>query len=253
MWGDDMRIIYEGVDITDKIDMRACVIEDTCDDRADLLEITFNRPQDWEMWQPQIDDEIRVTHEYLDTGTMYVTELEPTEDTYMIRANTMKLATREKRWMSWEKKTLGNIMDDCAKLCGMDWMLYGLDNGITYDYMMMDNESVPAFLRRLLRMEGAVLKCCAGRFVGIGVNYANRLEAVHRMDVESRKDTDMTQAYMPYTAWKSVTVNGYEAEGKAEDTDVQAGDSQTFFLHTRNADEAKRWAKGLLLTNNMMV
>ena len=57
-----MKILYEGVDITDRVRLSSCEVRDACGGRCDSALIAFEDSGRWFSWQPQVDDAIELEH-----------------------------------------------------------------------------------------------------------------------------------------------------------------------------------------------
>ena len=67
-----MRLIYQGTDITDSVDIISAVHRDVSDRRCDGLELTLDHAAAWYGWGPQTDDTILLTENGYSTGTLYL-------------------------------------------------------------------------------------------------------------------------------------------------------------------------------------
>lgn len=245
-----MRIYYEGVDITDDVDVRKCIHTDVSGGRRDMLDIEFEYSRKWFGWQPQRDDSIRVSLNGYDTGILHVNTILPEHGRYRIIATGAKSAARRKCWASYEEKTLNAIMGLCAAECGMSHGLYGISGGITYPYIQRENEDSMAFLDRLLMLEGGRLKCLNGKMRGIGIEYAQGLPAGQVLEIDS------TQMQAWYTRREDIKLSGITvqtpyARASAYDSSAGGGSHQIITtLPLQDGMQAGRWARGLLLNHN---
>ena len=128
--------------------------------------------------------------------------------------------------------------------------LYGFDGELDYPFVLRQNEGCAAFLQRLMRWEGGVLKTFDGRFVGISCAYAQSLHAAQTLKISAQ------QAGFAYRRREDAEYCGLKivtpyAEAAAIDADA-AGDNAPVINHlpALSAAQAGRWARGLLLTNN---
>ena len=172
-----MRLYYEGTDITDDVRIAGAVHRDAAGGRCDALELTLERADDWYRWGPQRDDEIRIVHDGYDTGRLYLNTVLPENNKYRILATGMKSAARRQASAAYANATLSTLLGVCAAECGMEAELYGFDGELDYPFVLRQNEGCAAFLQRLMRWEGGVLKTFDGRFVGISCAYAQSLHA----------------------------------------------------------------------------
>lgn len=245
-----MILYYEGVDITDDVDVKKCIYTDVSGGRRDMLEIEFEYSEKWFGWQPQRDDTIRVKLDGLDTGFLYVNTVLPEQGRYRIIATGAKSMARRAATASFEEKTLGTIMGTCAGECGMEYGLYGINAGIIYPYILRENETATAFLDRMLILEGGRLKCLNGKLRGIGIEYAQSLTATQRIEIDS---TQLQARYQRREDMKYAGVTVVSPFAKASAYDSSAGGNNHPVITTLPAldnAQAGRWARGILMNHN---
>lgn len=245
-----MEIYYQGKNITDCVQVRSCRVRDTCGKRCDSLEIEFENAADWFRWGPEEDDQLRVALGGYDSGTMYVNTVLPEAGRYRIAATALPCRARRKAWQSFIGKTVEEILRSCAMSCGMGYQIFGMDGSAVIPYIQQEAESPAAFLFRLLRLEGATLKCVNGKMTAIGISYSQERAAHQTMEITSR---DRAAEYRRSgTAVRALTVRTPYAEARAEDEAVPSSHIQivTSDYPALNAVQAGRWARGLLLCLN---
>lgn len=245
-----MNIIYQGVDITSYVTVKACTVRDAAGDRCDSLDIEFENAAGWDTWKPAKDDEISVIHNGYDSGIMYVNSVIPKEDKYRIFATSLPCKARNKGYASFRENTLEDIVRKCAILCGMDYSFYGVNKAAVVPYIERNNEGCAAFLARLLMLEGAALKCVNGKFTAIDILTAQGRQATQALNVTSEQTG--IEYFKSGLALKSVTVSTPFAEATAYDTSVGSNYNQLTcsYLPALNNDQAGRWARGKLLHVN---
>ncbi|MBQ9407943.1 MAG: hypothetical protein IJI53_06625 [Clostridia bacterium] len=244
-----MEIYWQGKDVTDFVQVRKCVVRDTCGGRCDSLELEFENAAGWYKWGPEEDDKIIVSQNGYDTGTMYLNTVLPEDGIYRILATALPCVARKKEYKSFIGKTIEEIMRACGMVTGMGFAVYGIDQKTVIPYIQQENESAAAFLCRLLMWEGAQLKCVNGKYVAIGISYAQDRAAHKTIEIDAK------QPGMEYrrggAKYKSVTVKTPYAKAKAEDSLVPSTHAQMVFdLPARNDIQAGRWARGLLMHHN---
>ena len=247
----DITLIYEGVDITEDVDIIECVCRDVSGGEADCLNLKVDHADKWFRWGPQKNDKIRVKRSGYDTKTLYLNTIVPEDGAYRIYATASKSAPFPPRWQAFEKKTLSAILGMCAGECGMGAKLFGINGSLIYEYLLRDNMSAPAFMERLANREGAVLKALDGNYTAIGVQYAQGLPPMHEMELD---DDQLDSEYIDRRdlRWASVQIKTPFGSGTAKDSGAQ-GQGRTITDITVDSDAmAYRWAKGILLTHNRM-
>lgn len=244
-----MEIYYQGADITGMVQVRKCISRDTGGGRCDSLEIEFENAAGWYSWGPEEDDQIVVACDGYDTGIMYLNTVLPEEGRFRILATALPCAARKKQYRSFTGKTIEEIMRACGMASGMDFAIYGIDGQTVIPYIQQENESAAAFLYRLLKFEGAALKCVNGKYTAIGISYA-QARPVHQTIEIGAKQTGAEYRRGGAT-YKSVTVKTPYAKATAEDLLVASTHAQiTLNLPARNDIQAGRWARGVLMYHN---
>ncbi len=245
-----MQLIYEGTDITDYIVIRKCIHTDVSGGRCDCLDIELENAERWLRWGPKQDDTLEVKVNGYTTGKMYLNTVLPEDDHFRIIATSLKSAAKRKAWQSFSNAKIKDIFSACSAQCGMEWRAYGIDENAVYPYIERKNEGCAAFLDRITHLEGATLKCVCGRFAGIGIEYAQGLNAVHRIQIgENQRGTEYSRRdALKYSA---ITIKTPYAEATAIDESAHWQERQVYTeLPAGGNVQAGRWARGLLLTNN---
>lgn len=245
-------ITYQGYDITRMVNVRTCIVRDTAGERSDGLELEFENPAGWYSWNPEEDDEIVVSHGGYDSGIMYVNYIEPQDGKFRIYASSLPVKARKKEYRSYYRKTLEDIVRSCAVLSGLNYQLVGVDGKVVVPYIERDYEGCSAFLSRLLMLEGAALKCINGKYVAIGIEYAQALNPQQTL----RLVADQRGASYRRTGntYRSLTVKSPYAVATARDLNAPDthDDIVTTELPVLETVQATRWARGKLLHHNRM-
>lgn len=244
-----MKVIYKGVDITDKVKIESCSVKDRTG-KTDTIDIVFNNMLDWYLWNPQEDDEISVENDEYSSGTMFVNTLIPDDQTFRIIASSLPCSARNKRNKSYINQTIESIVRSCALECGMDYQIYGIDKSIRIPYIERNNEGCTAFLQRLLTLEGATLKCINNRFVVIGIEYIQSRPATQTISLNNRQSG--YQHVMSGKKLKGMTIKSALGEGSAYDLSVNDRHTHRILeqIPVLNDVMAYRWARNKLLDFN---
>lgn len=245
-----MKIFYEGVDITSRVRVAEAVFHDYSGGKCDSLELVMGDAGSWHRWNPQLDDKIMLTRDGYSTGTLYLNAVMPEEGNYRIIATAAPSTARKKESKSFENRTVGEIMAQCAAECGMKWKLWGIPPHTKYAYISRRAESAAAFLSKIAEMEGATLKVFDGTFLMISITEAQELPALETMrlkanqtgTVYTKNELRKTGRLTVIAPFGSVSAEDPGAAGSHEETETMlpAGDAVT----------AGRWARGLLLCAN---
>lgn len=245
-----MEILYQGVDITEMVQVSKCVGRDVSGNRCDSLDIEFENAAGWYSWGPEEDDQIIVTHDGYNTGVMFVNTILPEEGRYRILATSLPCSARIKGNQSFYKKTIEEIVRSCAINSGMGFQIYGIDAKAIIPYIERRDEGCAAFLHRLMKMEGAVLKCTGGMYTAIGIEYAQAREP--HQTIEIAADQSGTEYQRCGQTLRSLTVMTPFARATAQDKSVPTNHGSVTDNTTpaQNDIQAGRWARGLLIDRN---
>ena len=245
-----MEIIYQGTDITDMVQVNACVVRDTAAGRCDSLELEFGNAAGWYSWGPEEDDTIIAAHNGYDSGIMYVNRILPEDGKYRIMAASLPCRARAKEYKSYIGKTIEEIMRSCAAGSGMDFKLYGVEGGTVIPYIEQDNEGCAAFLHKLLTLESATLKCVNGCLAAISYAYAQGMAATQSVELLARQDG--MRYHRDGTMYKALTIKTPYACASAVDELVASSHTRLIRndIPAMNDMQAGRWARGKLLQLN---
>lgn len=245
-----MNIFYQGTDITKYVLVRSCIGRDSAGDRCDSLRIIFEDAETWYSWGPKEDDEIRVTHDKYDSGILYLNTVLPEDGRFAVFASALPCKARKKECRSFAWKSIEEIMKSCGMSSGMGYRLFGVEGGTVIPYIEQEDESCAKFLLRLLRMEGAELKCVNGKYVAIGTQYAQDLPPSQSVELTA------TQSGAEYrrsgNKLRALTIRTPHTAATATDLNVPSDHrwSVRNDIPARDAGQAGRWARGLLLHEN---
>lgn len=152
-------------------------------------------------------------------------------------------------WGCYENVSISNLLQMGADALGMDYAMYGFAEKIDYRRIVKRGESWPRFLQEVLFREGATLKCESGCLLAIYLPWIFAQNAVRRYDVTGEQGGDCYRGGIRYRTLKVLSA------------DVQAGATDTDALGARSISQsgeqvystaqAKRWARGMLLSRNV--
>lgn len=245
----DLSLIYEGVDITDSVDIKECVFRDVSGNECDCLDMKLDHAERWLRWGPKKNDTIQVKRGGYDTKTLYLNTIALEDGVYRVYATSAKSQTFPKRWQTFEGKSMQSIMSVCAGELGMSAKLFGVNGATAYDYLLRRNQTAPVFLEELAGLEGAALKTLDGAFVAIGIAYAQEIEAMHTIEL-SVDQADSAYIDQRDKRWSSVEIRTPFGKGSARSSGAQGANQVITNLCLDNDAQAHRWAKGMLLAHN---
>ena len=245
-----MNIFWQGKDITAYVTVRKAVARDTCGGRSDGLDIEFENAESWYRWGPEEDDQIRVTQDGWDSGTLHLNTIAPGDGKYRVLATALPCKARQKQWDSFENKTIEEILRKCSAMTKMDFAIYGVDGTIRIPYLMRENEGCAAFLNRLAILEGAALKVINGKYTLIGIEFAQDRKAISNISIVPKQDgVDYRKSG---AMLRGVSIITPYAKGTATDSavDEEKAREEITCLPALNDIQAARWARNVLLDKN---
>jgi len=245
-----MKLVYEGTDITGFVNITRCMHRDVSHGRADCMELEMDHAETWYRWKPQLDDRLRMIHRGYDTGELYLNAIVPRGNKYAILATSLPASARRTTWQTYTNETLDSLMRRCAAECGMESGLYGVDGKLYYSFLMRRNEGCAAFLNRVGEWEGAAVKAVNGAFRAIAVGYAQKRPASEKLRITTSQD-GVTYTRRENLLYSGLTVLTPHARASAFDETAGKHHHPVITgLPARDAAQAGRWARALLMMNN---
>lgn len=140
-------------------------------------------------------------------------------------------------------------MSYCAAECGMAYRLYGIDGKIRYPYLLRKDEGCAAFLSRIAKLEGAVLKTYSGRLTMIGIAAAQKIQPNETMQLTAGQIGAAFQR--KETKYKTMTIKTpYMTVSATDSSAIKGSGCAVCNLPAADQASAGRWARGLLLAHN---
>ena len=240
-----MNLIYNGVDITESVSINRCWHDMYAGGRADTLHLRLNDVSHlWDSWKPSPGDEIRVDHDTISTGTMFLTAARPINGYFEIEAQSAPASGFEKRSKAWQRVWLLQIGQEIAQRNGLEFAAYGVTNQL-YEYIPQDNMGDFAFLSTLARMESCAVQVYNKRLI---LYSEPHMEAVEPSEVLTI-GTDGAFCYADKSAGLYgsciVTTGQYSGTFTADNGSVLIYRPE-IAVKPSNSTEADRFAKGLL-------
>lgn len=245
-----MELSWNGIDITDSVNITGCVHRESASGKSDCLELTLDHASRWYGYAPEEDDEIILTHGDYSTGKLYLNAVIPVGDQYRILATSVKRAAARRAWASYADTTLKDIFDKCGAECGMEGRLYGVDGRLPYPFALRQNEGAAAFLNRIGEWEGLCVKARNGAFLGVSVLLAQERDAETGLEI-SAKQEGVTWRRRDNLKYTGLTIQTPWASATARDADAKGNNAPIITcLPAMDNAQAGRWARGLLLMHN---
>ena len=243
-------IKYNGVDITQHVNLTKAIGYDMSGGSCDHIVLEFEDPELWMSWKPKTDDVIEIMNGKYSSGNMFINSVSPEDGAFGIVATAIPSSARRKFNMGYMHMTLDNIMESCAAESRMDKTIFGIDPMLKYNFLLREDEGCAAFLESIARMEGAVLKCWNNRYTMIGIEKAQTLAPLQTIDTEG-DIRGMEYFHREDLRIRNLSVVSPYGNYTATDTAARGDGSITLTgLPVTNNVQAARWARNLLMINN---
>ena len=153
-----MRLIYEGKDITNDVEINKADIYDRAGGKADSMDLIIaDTISLWSKWKPAKGDRIKYQSKGFDTGIMYVDEWEQDPGIIILRAISTPLESKTEKTRTWRNIRFLKIAQDISAIYGLTLKTYHINNHL-YDHIDQVRETDFGFLNRLCIREGYALK-----------------------------------------------------------------------------------------------
>lgn len=244
-----MRIIYEGVDITDAVEVKKADIIDSAGGVADSIEVWFDDPQGfWSEWKPRKNHVIQLKESGFDSGLMYVDELEQRRGFFIIRALSIPQEAKTDRIKSWENIRFMELATEITSKYGLSLETYGIQNHL-YQRVDQYEQADFEFLAWRCMLEGYALKITGGKAIIYSERHIEAQAPAKTLYVE-QFDGDYsfrTKSTGIFGACK-VSYEGISYEFRPAGA---LGPTLQFTdIYVSNQAEAERFAKNLLRAKN---
>jgi uncharacterized protein len=179
-----MKLIYEGVDITNKVSISKAELTDNAGGVADSIELIFNDPKGlWSTWKPSKNDIIEISQNGLTSGSMYVDEIEQKRGTFIIRALSIPQEAKTTQTKAWESVRFLQFATEIVSKYGFTIESYGIENYL-YNRVNQDEVADFQFLAWRCILEGYMLKIIDNKAVIYCEPYIESLNSTKTINIE---------------------------------------------------------------------
>lgn len=150
----ETKILYDNVDIWDKITVKSLYYDSYAESQADCLKIEFNdTARLWDKWTPENEKMIRVVEGRLDTGLMYIHSVKPNNGVMTLTALSIPPTAKNETSKSWEQVRFLQLAEEIAKRHGLQFEAHGVTDRI-YTYVRQASTPDFEFLEERAKLEG---------------------------------------------------------------------------------------------------
>ncbi len=159
---------YNGVNITDRVDLLQADFDDVAGGSLDRVTVTAADPQKlWSQWKPKKDDTLRIARDGIDSGIHYIDDIELSRGRITLRALPVKQSAKTPENRAWENITLLQLAGETAKRLGLALTVHGAPNP-SYQRLDQIQSSDLAFLTERCALESTAVKVHGGQLILIG-------------------------------------------------------------------------------------
>lgn len=179
-----MKLIYEDADITSYVNIQKADYIDNAGGKADSLELKFDDPKGiWSKWKPEKNHKIQIKNENINTGNMFIDEIEQNRGTFILRALSIPQEAKTYNTKPWENVRFLEFVNEIASKYGFKLKTYNIDNNL---YVRVDQyeQTDFTFLAWRCLIEGYVLKIVDNTVVIYNESYLENVDAVKTVSID---------------------------------------------------------------------
>lgn len=246
----DIKILYNGTDIYEKVSLNYCVHEMHAEKESDTLVMRFNDPKGiWSSWNPLTDDKVAMEYGDDKSGAMNILGITSRNGLITLRAMAMPLGARSRATKTWESVGFLSLCEEIAGKHGLSIESYGVDDQI-YQWVAQDDEDDMHFLQRLCVQEGCQMVFYDNKLIVYSELYLESQDAIG--DLEVGINGEYTYTDTRKTGYGLCEIFAGYYSGSATDSD---GDPNKVLrsrrpMRVNSSGEAVRFAKNLLRNAN---
>lgn len=160
-----MNLIYEGVDITQHVQIKEAEFTDSAGGKADSATIVFADVDGlWSQWNPKKGEQLELVHNGFTTGLLYFDQWKLKSGSFEMSAISAPLKAKEHGNRSWENIQFLRLAKDLAESIGLTLQAYGDITDWYYDRFEQSGTPMMALNRACIR-EGYSLKITDGKVI----------------------------------------------------------------------------------------
>lgn len=244
-----LKILYNGTDITDAIDVNSCVHDMYACSQADTLLLKFNDVNRvWDGWQAKAENIISVVYGIAKTGAMYIDTIKPLNGEYELRASSIPPTAKAKNSKSWENVKFLQIAKEIADRHGLGFESYGVEDKL-YSYVVQENEKGFIFLQKRCELESCAFVVYDKKLVIYSEEYLENQDPLETVEVDTNGDFEYKDNALKGLGNLTIK-NGTLTGSYSSENGLTRSDERKIRTYMSGQDEANRFAKGIWRQEN---
>ena len=244
-----LKVLYNGVNITDSISINQCVHDMFACSQADTLLMKFNDVNKvWDSWKAKNENLIEIVCGIAKSGKMYIDSCDPENGLYELRASSIPPDAKEPHTKSWEDVKLLQLGKEIADRHNLGFESYGVEDRL-YSYVRQENESDYEFLQKRCDLESLAFVVYNQKLILYSEEYLESQDAAKELEIA--EDADFKYSDDSRKGLSAMTIKNGNITGTYKSTNgLTRTDERTVQTYLSGTDEANRFAKGLLRQEN---
>lgn len=243
------RVIYEGADITEDIELSMLSVTDNCGETPDGIDmIVADADDQWSLWRPQRGHSLEIGHDGYTSGAMKIDALEQGRGQLTLGCLSVPAARRTPHTQTWENASMREVTAELAARYGLVPEYHSVCAPPCSRIDQVGKGDF-AFLAERWRLEGCSIKVIAPRLV---VYDDRAFEGASPVKVIFREQFfDEPRFYTGGELWAGCVVRSGAVAGACFDASVPDGPVRTVTGYAAASQgEAERFAKNILRSIN---
>lgn len=244
-----MTILLNGYQVEQDVTVQEASSTDAAGGQADICTVQFAEGIVLDRWGVETGMTLEIRDGGYSTGQMYIDAIERTaQGAGILRARSLPDSASHTGWNCFEYIRLRDLLKAGADALGLEYGLYGVDGDVQLRRIVRRGQTWPEFLNYVFRREGAALKFDGGRVLAIGYKWAFAQEATRAYLVHD----DASGRYACSQRFRCYRLHTGLLEATAKDGAAKGNRCKNQYGEQIYEEaQARRWAAGLLLAENL--